>query len=509
MTAQPASDTEANATMHEWRREIVDRVAKGARFGGLHATATAAGARLTTVLVDAGGFELVDVEVAGDASYPALTTVVPAAAWYEREIADTFGLIPLDHPRLQPLVLPLGSSRDDAQAGRPVRPRPGSGSTLPRLTPDEAAIPAIVLGDGMFTIPHGPVRSGVFESVEYLVETPGEDIPYVGIRVFAKHRGIERRFEDVGTGDGVLLAERVEGIASVAHALAYCHAIEAITATQVPRRAAMTRVVYAELERIANHLDVAMKLCDAAGLAVGTARFGLHKEHLLRLIGQLCNSRFGRGAILPGGVRSLPAIAPAQLRLRLAELEAAIRSDAAPLMRTPSFLDRLRRTGPLAPALARAHGALGPIGRASGFDDDNRRLRPYDGYRFLDVPVPQFNADGDALARLRVRFEEVWGSFALIGHAIEATDASADQLLLAPIGNTSGEVGRGVGWAEAPQGEVVYVVEIEDDRIVRCKPRSASFHNLVLFHDVFSGDILTDFPFTEASFGLSIAGVAS
>jgi formate hydrogenlyase subunit 5 len=44
--------------------------------------------------------------------------------------------------------------------------------------------------------------------------------------------------------------------------------------------------------------------------------------------------------------------------------------------------------------------------------------------------------------------------------------------------------------------------------IVRCRPRSASFHNLALFHEVFAGDILTDFPFIEASFGLSIAGVA-
>jgi formate hydrogenlyase subunit 5 len=30
----------------------------------------------------------------------------------------------------------------------------------------------------------------------------------------------------------------------------------------------------------------------------------------------------------------------------------------------------------------------------------------------------------------------------------------------------------------------------------------------VLMHDVFAGDILTDFPFIEASFGLSFAGVA-
>ena len=67
---------------------------------------------------------------------------------------------------------------------------------------------------------------------------------------------------------------------------------------------------------------------------------------------------------------------------------------------------------------------------------------------------------------------------------------------------------RAVGWAEAPQGEVIYDVQLAGGRIIRCHPRSASFHNLVLMHEVFAGDILTDFPFIEASFGLSVAGVA-
>ena len=55
---------------------------------------------------------------------------------------------------------------------------------------------------------------------------------------------------------------------------------------------------------------------------------------------------------------------------------------------------------------------------------------------------------------------------------------------------------------------MLYDVELADGRIVRCQPRSASFHNLVLMHEVFAGDILTDFPFIEASFGLSAVGAA-
>ena len=54
-------------------------------------------------------------------------------------------------------------------------------------------------------------------------------------------------------------------------------------------------------------------------------------------------------------------------------------------MGTSSFLDRLRGTGPLTPARAREHGALGPIGKASGYADDARLARPYDAYPLLGV----------------------------------------------------------------------------------------------------------------------------
>ena len=68
------------------------------------------------------------------------------------------------------------------------------------------------------------------------------------------------------------------------------------------RRAQRWRVVHAELERIANHLDVAAKLAEDAALAVGAARFGILKEHVQRLRAQLCGSRFGRGVVAPGGL---------------------------------------------------------------------------------------------------------------------------------------------------------------------------------------------------------------
>ncbi len=492
-----------------WQHVTRD-VAAGHRFAGLMATQQPDGVLLSVHLAEATGIVIREARLpAGADSYPALTPRLGAAFWYERLIHDLFGLTPEGHPRLAPLVLPLHD-------GKALRPRPGAPGGPGIIQPDEHSLPRHVMGAGLFTIPHGPVRSGVMESIEYLVETPGEDIPHLNMRVFYKHRGIEKRFEGMTPADGVLLAERTEGVASVAHALAYCHAIEQMAGVEIPWPAALVRVLHAELERLAGHLDVAMRLSDAAGLAVATARFALHKETVLRLVSQMCGSRFGRGVVVPGGVAALPRLGPADLLGELARLERAITGDVTGLMGTSSFLDRLRRTGPLRPERAREHGALGPVGRASGYDDDDRRARPYDGYALLSLPERLPHDEGDAMDRLRVRWDEVSGAIRLLRRAAEeladVSDLAEPDALApastAPRADCAVTDGRAVGWAEAPQGEVLYDLRIDGGRITRCRPRSASFHNLVLFHEVFARDILTDFPFIEASFGLSVAGVA-
>lgn len=474
-----------------WEK-VLAKVATGERFAGLHGTASGGRLILTAHVVTDDDVEMIDADAGDAAGYPALTPSLQAAFWYEREIHDLFGVIPQGHPRLDPLLLP-----------GELFPRPGDGGMPAGIDPDEHAIPRHVTGPGLFTIPHGPVRSGVFESVEYLVETPGEDIPHLSVRPFYKHRGIEKRFEGMPVTDGVLLAERVEGIASVAHALAYCHAVERLTGCTPPWPARLVRVLHAELERIANHLDVAVKLADAAGLAVATARFAWHKERVLRLAGRLCGSRFGRGVVIPGGVTRLPETGG--LLGEIGSLQKDVERDARLLMDTSSFLDRLRGTGPLMPVRAREHGALGPVGKASGLVDDARANRPYDAYEALGMFPPGRHDRGDALARLQVRWEEVTESFHLLRQVTDELHEIGDEPASVPVHYADG---RALGWAEAPQGEVLYEVWITGGVVTRCRSRSASFHNLALFHDVFAGDILTDFPFIEASFGLSIAGVA-
>lgn len=476
-----------------------DRIRGGHRFAGLLATGQRDGAvALRAVFTSPGRAETVEAVLGHhERSYPALTPVVPGASWYEREVHDLFGIVPLGHPRLDPLVLPLPPGLDP--------PRPGTGSAPHRLDLTDAPLRSHVSGEGVFTIPYGPVRSGVFETVEYLVETPGEEIPHVRTRVHYKHRGLVERFCGLSVDEGVLLAERVEGMTSVAQAVAYCQAVEVLGDVEVPARAAWLRVLHAELERVANHLDSMVRHTEGSGQAVAYARLSLHKERILRLQARLCGHRFGRGAVVPGGVAGAPGLAAPEAIAELARIAGGVAADVDLLMATPSFLDRLRGTGVLDPHVAARHGALGPIARASGLTEDVRISRPYGAYRELTVEPTRPQREGDALARQEVRRAELVQSFELATTVLEELDRLGDGPWHVPVDPADGAA---LGWAEAPQGELLYLVEVRDGRLAAVKPRCASFHNLSLFPSVFRGDIFTDFVFIEASFALSMAGVA-
>ena len=106
---------------------VAARVAAGERFAGLFCTALpgspTGGLLLSAHLAGANDVGTVDALLPADArTYPAVTPLVGAAFWYERELHDLFGIAAEGHPRLAPLVLP--SADGEAQA-----PRPGAAST--------------------------------------------------------------------------------------------------------------------------------------------------------------------------------------------------------------------------------------------------------------------------------------------------------------------------------------------------------------------------------------------
>lgn len=398
----------------------------------------------------------------------------PAARWAERELVE------------RGLVAPVGLAVP-APTGRVA---------------DADALERQLGGLDAFAIPYGPVRSGIFEAIQFVIETGGEDVLRLHTKIGFKHRGLEQRLRGMTPEAGVAVAERIAGIASVAYACAYSQAIERAVGVQVPAGAQRWRAIHAELERLACHLDVIAKQADTTALYVGHARFQILKEAVMRLRSALCGSRFGRGVIVPGGVRAAGALPAASLRAELDRFEAAFEHDRALFEGTASMTDRLIGSGRLARVLVEEYCAVGPVARGCGLSLDARHERPYGEYRRLGLRVVTERA-GDAMARVQVRFGEISESLRILRQAIDDLDKADDQLATAlPERATGGAF----GWAEAPQGELVIWVQLRDGLVDNVHVASPSFRNWALFDHAFPGDVLTDFAFIEHSFGLSVAG---
>jgi Ni,Fe-hydrogenase III large subunit len=302
-----------------------------------------------------------------------------------------------------------------------------------------------------------------------------------------------------------LLAERISGTSGFAHALAACQALERAGDVAVPARALYLRTCFAELERLYNHLGYQADVCQATGLVVGQAQFEILKERVLRLNALLTGHRYLFGACVYGGLARDPAASV--LDSLRAELR-AIRTKAERLRRmtlgSPSHVDRLERTGRLIPDEARSWATVGPVARASGVDHDLRRDLPYAAYGMVTFDVPVLD-DGDALARVRIRMDEIFQSFHIL-------DQVLDELPRGPVCvDHPGPPAPGngaLGWVESPRGGGLHWIQMDaDGRVARYRVRTASFANAQAFSLCIPGhNILTDFPVIEQSWGLSSAG---
>jgi Ni,Fe-hydrogenase III large subunit/Ni,Fe-hydrogenase III component G len=435
---------------------------------------------------------------AAEARFPSLSGVTPAATWYEREVWSEVGIEPEGHSGLTALRLPPDwpAGVYPHRAGRPWS------AAVPSERRDEPVLaPA---PEGIVDYPLGPVRSGVVESGHYLIRTVGEEIVDLALRLFYKHRGVEQRAVGLGPLHLPLVAERISGTDAFAESLALCQALETLTGVEVPPRAAALRTLFAELERLYNHLGYQADLCQATGLVVGQAQFDILKERVLRLNAALSGHRYLFGLNVPGGIsRDLTPDGRDALRQLVGATRRALDRLGPMLLGSPSHVDRLEGAGILRAGDARAYATVGPVARASGQNRDLRRDAPYAAYREVEFAVPVLEG-GDALARARVRLEESYQSLRILSQLIERLPEGelGTPLAALPPGRS------GLGWAESARGETIHwVLTDSEGHVRRYRVRPASFANWQAFPLAVPGhNILTDFPVIEQSFGLSYAG---
>jgi len=264
----------------------------------------------------------------------------------------------------------------------------------------------------------GPQHPSTHGVLRLLLELDGEIIlnciPDIGFL----HTGIEKNMEAKTYQQAEVMTDRLDYLNTMGNNLAYCLAVEKLTELDVPERAQVIRVIFAELQRIASHLVwLGTQALDLAAMSVFLYCFR-EREYILDIMELCSGQRMMTTYIRPGGLwRDVPAEFEDRVRWFLNYMPARIDMYEALLTKNPIFIDRVKGIGKMTKEEVLAWGASGSTARGSGVDYDIRKVQPYSGYEQYEFDVPT-RTEGDVYARYQVRMEEMRQSLRIIEQAI-------------------------------------------------------------------------------------------
>jgi Ni,Fe-hydrogenase III large subunit len=498
MTASSIIAAAAAEPCHPWPRHLLATEEWGAMAAALDAEPSlellalwADQAQVHALFRDAPANRFLPASVATVAGgYAALSPHRRAAMWFERMIRDLWGHAANGARDVRPW---LDHGRWNQVSPLATRPVPLV------VTPAAAEFLPVELEDH-HQIPFGPVYGGIGEPAHFRFFAYGDAVLRLEARLGYAHKGTLGLMRGKSPRAAACFAARLSGTATVAHSIAFAHAAEAVTSTDAPPRAAALRAVMAELERIGNHFDAVMMIAEAAGFAPLAAPAARLREALLNASDVAFGHRLMMDCVIPGGLPAdIDADGPDAIRRALATLDDAISGLIRLIDANSSLADRLA-IATVTPVLAAEFAAGGPAGRAAGRAFDARKTPGYAPYDTVLFEVQTLSA-GDADARLRIRLAEARESLHLVRSLLAGLPEGP---VAVPLPMATGE---GIGWAEAPGGDVWHWLRLEGGLIAAAFARDPAWLQLPLLEAAGSGSLVADFPLCAASFDCSVSGM--
>jgi Ni,Fe-hydrogenase III large subunit len=346
-----------------------------------------------------------------------------------------------------------------------------------------------------YTIPIGPYHPALEEPYKIELTCDGETVRKARLQIGFNFRGIEWLAERRNYIQDIALLERVCGICSNVHTLAFCLAVERLAGIAAPERAQYIRVIVAELERLHSHILWAGIAAEMIGFQTLFMTCFALRERVMDVLEAISGNRVNYAMNCIGGVNR-DITDPEPILAAVREIEQEVSRTLIPLFTTNRTVRaRCSGVGMLTCAQAIAWGAVGPTARASGVAQDLRRATPYAVYERLAFETP-VESNGDVLARVVVRAQELVESCHIIEQALR-------QMPPGPLHGASfieTPPGEAVARIEAPRGELFYYVASDgSDTPLRVKVRTPSFVNMPLVQLIVSGASLADVPLCQAS----------
>ncbi len=364
-----------------------------------------------------------------DLQLPTITNVWESANWYEREVYDMFGIDFTGHPKLTRILMPRSWKGFPLRKEHPARATELAPYVLTETMRDEEEAdlkfnPAEYRmetksedSDFMF-LNIGPQHPGTHGLLRLIVQLHGEDIVDIIPDIGFHHRGAEKMGERQSWHTYIPYTDRIDYLSGVINNHAYLLSVEKLAGIKIPERADVIRIMMSELFRIASHLVWIGTFAQDMGQMSPVFYAFNDRERVFDIVSAITGGRmhpswFRIGGVahdLPDGWEKLVQSFVDYFPKRLKEYDKLI-------IKNSIFKARTVGIGVYTTEEAIEWGITGSGLRATGYNWDYRRKRPYSRYEDFDFEIP-LGKNGDCYDRAIVRMEEMRQSLRIVQQCI-------------------------------------------------------------------------------------------
>ena len=272
---------------------------------------------------------------------------------------------------------------------------------------------------GRMTINMGPQHPSTHGVLRLVLTLEGEIVREVKPVIGYLHTGMEKECEDSTWRQAVTIVTRMDYLAPLHNELSYSLAVEKLLGMEVPPRGQAIRVLMTELNRISSHIV----WLSTQGMDMGAVSVMLYgfreRELILDFFEMVTGLRMNHNYICPGGVwQDLPEGWRTPVEDFVSIFPGRLKEYEGLLTGNPIWRQRTRGVAVISQKDALAHGATGPVLRATGIPWDIRKAFPYSGIEQYDFEVPTAT-EGDVFSRYEVRLEEMRQSLGIVKQVLK------------------------------------------------------------------------------------------